>query len=237
MVLLGTHQKNLNLNLQIKRTLKDSMLLRQQLSRRKIGDFTLRSPERELKQFTMSICKGTTAKGTPCKMKCVNDYCRYHINQRSIDFYPAHIPGETPSPVEILDGVVKVHNPLHLKVEIARVLWKHSDVYVPNALDYSPGTNILFERRLSFFKTIEILKLNNQIVLESSQWDGIIETAISKMSALQLDNFSLDNYIENFKRKCLKRYRYETQKKFYSFYFYHVDGLCFDVIEKILSFV
>ncbi len=171
----------------------------------------------------MRVCKGITAKGLPCKLKCERGYCRYHTNQaRSIEFYPPSVFGETPSADQVLDGVCKVANSWELKTRLTRVI-------ISRNYDISTA----FEMRLSFFRTVEFLKLNREIVFENPEWDKIVNAAISKMSTQTIDNFPLDDYIEDFKRKCDKSYRVEARKKFYWFYLQRVDGLCFDVLERI----
>jgi hypothetical protein len=167
-----------------------------------------------------NCCLGFSHSGNPCKLKVKDDYfCHNHLYQRPIEHYTP--PNDNwPFRYEIMYGVRKYKNPeLLLRDTYGRLLkTKFSRKRV---------------RVTSFLFAVETLKLNNQICYN--------HPVIQHLSKLMVKNFDcipeLRTYIIDFKKKCLKSYRDQARKSLTAFYFKHIEGLCPDVIELIISFI
>ena len=88
-------------------------------------------------------------------------------------------------------------------------------------------------RRTIVIKIVELIKLNINICYGEPRINEIVNKLVTKMNEVD----ELAKYTEDFKRKCLKSYREQSRKIVNCFYFKHVEGLCADVIEKIISYV
>jgi hypothetical protein len=95
-----------------------------------------------------------------------------------------------------------------------------------------------FNTRLVLFRTSELFKTNKVIVRENPTVYKFIDVLLDKLTLeIEVNNLPIQEYVEDFRRKCDDRYRAKARKKVYSFYIVHIEELCFDVIEKILSFI
>ena len=172
------------------------------------------------------ICNGTTAFGWACRNKVKNGtYCHCHKNQQPVvdvtmEFYPYLLGGDWPSLEQISKKVRVFYCEKKLRNYITSLM---------------PTT--LFQAKMEFgtiiFSSIEILKANIGLLNDYAHYDRFVITLISK-----LDNFpEFAEYLEDFKRKCHKKYREQARNRVNCFYFKHLDDLCPDVIEKIISLV
>ena len=103
-----------------------------------------------------------------------------------------------------------------------------------NTKRYENLTNeqVLFCNRLCLVSTIELIKLNVKICYGVPCFDNVIDVCAKKIENVQ----GMADYAEHFKKKCLKSYRDQAKKKLVTFYFNRIEGLCPDVIEKIMTF-
>jgi len=175
------------------------------------------------------ICKGTTAFGWACRNKVKNGtYCHCHKNQQPVvvladvtmEFYPYLLGGEWPSLEQISKKVVVLPSEMKVRNYITSLM---------------PTT--LFQAKMEFgtiiFSSIEIIKANISVLNDPIHYDRFVMALINK-----LDNFpEFAEYLEEFKRKCHMKYREEARNRVNCWYFKHLDDLCPDVIEKIISLV
>ena len=80
----------------------------------------------------------------------------------------------------------------------------------------------------------ENLKYNKTIfyhIPEPPEFKGIFNKIIENFTPFP----EFKDYIIDFQKQCVKNYRIQAQKCLYLFYFKHVEGLCFDVVEKIIN--
>lgn len=92
------------------------------------------------------------------------------------------------------------------------------------------------DRILSLFCGTEFIILNIDICYGSPVFEKTINSYLFTIGSQPL----LNNYLENFKKICVKGYlenlKYQAKKKLITFYMNNVYGLCFDIVEHIMSF-
>ena len=174
------------------------------------------------------VCKGTTAFGWACRNKVKNGtYCHCHKNQQPVvladvtmEFYPYLLGGEWPSLEQISKKVVILPSEKKVRLYIASLM---PNFHLQTKMEF--GTII--------FSSIEIVKANIGLLNDYVHYDRFVTTLISK-----LDKFpEFAEYLEDFKKKCHKKYREQARNRVNCWYFKHLDDLCPDVIEKIISLV
>ena len=178
----------------------------------------------------MNICKGTTAKNCACKNKVKKgDYCSSHKSQRIIKFYPNI--DNWPSSIIINK---RIHGYLTVDLVLLQISYYETE-FLMNTNFNGPGDEKIKERESRIFtiSVIELIKFNIDICYGHPRIDFFVDKISQKFYAWGL----FDVYIEDFKKKCLKSYREQAQKRVICFYFKHVEGLCFDVVEKIMGYV
>ena len=176
------------------------------------------------------ICKGINSKNLPCKKKARGcGYCIFHVNQRPIEFYPQL--ENWPDAITIRNNAYRKHwLPSDLLHEL-REFYKRLVLKAPEQLNLS-NEQILNCNRLCLVSSIELIKLNVILCYGNKVFDKVIDTCAKKIENVQ----GMADYAEDFKKKCSKSYRDQAKKKLVTFYFNHIEGLCPDVIEKIMTF-
>jgi hypothetical protein len=79
----------------------------------------------------------------------------------------------------------------------------------------------------------ELIKLNASVCYT----DDRVQDLVTGMSSSLDEVPELAEYAEDFRRKCMRSHRTAARKRLVSFYFTRVEGLCDDVIEKVLGLV
>ena len=174
------------------------------------------------------ICKGTTKSGHPCRCKVSRgEYCVFHFEQKPIEFYPSleNWPPHTIINRSVGNRVGFIPLVLlhlgNLKMEI---------LLQPSPMFY-PESEIKYSHRECLIKSIELIKKNADVCYGDKSISRLVIAYCNKLS----DFPEFKDYVEDFKRRCLKSHRDEARKKVYSFY---LNGsLCQDVIEKITSYL
>jgi hypothetical protein len=175
------------------------------------------------------ICKGINSKNLPCKKKARGcGYCIFHVNQRPIEFYPQL--ENWPDTITISNNAYRKHwLPGDLLYELRE--FKSRLVLTPWELKL-PDEKILYSHRVCLISSIELIKLNVILCYGNEVFDKLIGAYAKKIENVQ----GMADYAEDFKKKCWKSYRDQAKKKLVTFYFNRVEGLCPDVIEKIMTF-
>ena len=102
--------------------------------------------------------------------------------------------------------------------------------YINFLIDISDRVG-LFEKKTFLFAIVETIKANRKIL--SDQYDLYISEFLRNIKKHE----QFKEYAEDIKRTCLMSYRLETRNKLACWYFKHIDGLCPDIIEKIINLV
>ena len=102
---------------------------------------------------------------------------------------------------------------------------QHQVCYYLKSMPFFNGNGF---HRIAVIVAIETIKANRRLLYNG--FDDVILTLADKFDEYPI----LGPYIEDFKRKSLS---FHCRNKVACFYFRHVDGLCQDVIEKIISYV
>ena len=200
-----------------------------------VASATIGTPKR------MKTCKGVTKNGVKCKTKvrCGDEhvYCTHHIKEQNLNFYPypndigclGYDKNNWPPPRRINMDLVKCKTPQHL-VQVIRRLYK---INLESSKILNEHYWVTYHTRLTFTSVIENLKYNKTIFYENP-FPGF-----DKMCNVIINRFVIfpefNDYIIDFQKQCIKNYRIQAQKCLYLFYFKHVEGLCFDVVEKIIN--
>jgi hypothetical protein len=161
----------------------------------------------------MNHCQAITQRGNRCKNTSICGYCHCHHSMCTIPLYPVIIGW--PSSCYIRKGVVKCST-VDMLVAQVRIIMRPGEYYA----------------RLTIMSIVEMIKLNKDLC-EEPDMQKMVEMGISKLGAIP----HLAAYVEDFKRKCSRRYKDAARKKVYAFYFSRCQDLCDDVIEKILTYV
>ena len=92
-----------------------------------------------------------------------------------------------------------------------------------------------YHKRVYIFTAAEFIKHNVEIFYDSRL--TIFIKVLSEKIA-EVDTFNA--YNEDFKKKCLAGYldnlKHLAKKKLIMFYMIHTEGLCYDVVEHIMTF-
>ena len=174
----------------------------------------------------MNICKGFKTNNCACKNKIKKgDYCCHHKYQRVIEFYP--IIDNWPIPNVINK---RIHDYFTVDLVLLQLNYFEHELTMNGGFR---GPYQEYDIRLCIVSMIELIKCNIDICYGHPQIEYLVEVIIKKFYIWRV----FDDYIEDFKKKCLEKYRLYTRKKVLEFYFKNVDGLCFDVVEKIMEYV
>ena len=172
-------------------------------------------------------CQGITRKGIPCMNKVINGFCHIHKNQAprfanpGMELYPSSgLPYWAPSLMAIKQKVLFYDN-LPEMILFARESF----------------AKLVLTSTRSFF-TLSLLVIaetfkSNRVLLGPNDIDEIIDIVSDRL--VEIPPF--EDYTQDFKRKCHQGIRQEARNKVACFYFRGVEGLCLDVIEKIIRFV
>jgi hypothetical protein len=171
------------------------------------------------------ICQGLTTKFSPCKNK-VKSGCFCHLHKiQFVEFYVN--PDDTwPAPFQIRLGLIKYTRDTDPSI-IYELIGKRID----DMIEVYPSGNNFEHKKLHLF-ICELIKFNVDILYEH---DSLFELTNCILNELQKFEF-LSDYLLDFKKKCVKSYRHQSQKKLAHFYMNHIDGLNRDVVEYIMSF-
>ena len=161
-------------------------------------------------------CQAITHRGNRCKNQSQCGYCHCHHSMCIIPLY-TEVEG-WPSSCVIRKRAVRCYTSNQLVIQL--------NLLTGNV---RPGA---YYARLTFMSIVELIKLNKDIC-EEPHIQAIVETGVGKLGAVP----SLADYVEDFKRKCSQRYKDAARKRVYTFYFGRCEDLCYDVIEKILTYV
>jgi hypothetical protein len=107
--------------------------------------------------------------------------------------------------------------------------------FVSRLQRYHSGSGNLYQRRFFVFSVAEFIKLNIDVCYNTrlNVFINAVADKIGEIGHLQL-------YQEDFKRKCVAGYldnlKHQARKKLIMFYMIHCEGLCYDVVELIMTF-
>lgn len=176
------------------------------------------------------ICKGTTKSGNQCRnrIRC-GQYCGYHCDQKPIEFYPSLENW----PNNVLINRYKGHCVGFIPLVLLEIQNYQNDMLVQPSPMFYPDCEIKFSHRLFLIKTVELIKRNACICYGDEKIDRFIFACVKKLEPFP----ELKDYIEDFKRRCLKSYSDQARKNVYRFYLNGCCNLCPDVIEKIVDLV
>ena len=175
-------------------------------------------------------CMGITSKNKICKKRSKYDgYCGFHMYQKTIDFY--NPPDKSWPCIEVINISTERLPTIELVMENLRVLFLemqfHSNLFIYSQYQMECA------RKNCLILTIELIKTNKHVCYGVRYIDELVESCVK-----MLRNYpELIDYAEDFKKKCLKSYREQAKKQIIGFYFKHIDGLCADVIEKIMEYI
>jgi hypothetical protein len=79
----------------------------------------------------------------------------------------------------------------------------------------------------------ELIKLNASVCYTDDRLQVLVQGMSKRLDEVP----KLAAYAEDFRRKCLASHRDAARKRLVSFYFKRCEGLCDDVIEKVLEHV
>ena len=91
----------------------------------------------------------------------------------------------------------------------------------------------LYKQRICILCSAELIKANRDICY-GTHLDSVVKVISEKLEVIP----ELSLYNEEFKKSCLKGYleKHLAKKKLIMFYMIHTEGLCYDVVEYIMSF-
>jgi len=181
----------------------------------------------------MSICKGITQRGNPCKcrVKVGKNFCHYHINSSKElinwdnepnTFYPIAITGLNNFPTlnEIrLCIVYKEPNLTHLHQRMGEIMnGNYTDVQ-------------------KIFILSELILVHRELVIKTNEqsWIKFIETCMNKFTENDRYINDLKEYHDNFRKKLHYSYRLEHKKKYIEFICSKSEYK--DIITNITSFI
>ena len=174
----------------------------------------------------MELCKGINGKGLRCKNKSFRcPYCRYHENQAVIEFYPGGEGWPTANEILRCIGVFKYINNIMDHVRYYYTLCQNDITHL------TEKDAIIFQKRICFMKCAEMIKKNRVICYGNERMEKLLEVLVIKFSEIP----ELADYLEDFKRKCIKSHRDQAQKRLIWFYFQRTQDLYYDVCEKIME--
>ena len=170
----------------------------------------------------MDFCKGINARNKDCRNKVKNGeiYCDCHKDQH-IEFY-RRVNENYPTTKQIIFFLKKVDTVKDIK-RYLKVFIGFRNIEPPQQ----------FWMYLAVLCSIECLKLNVDLYYSTPHF----HQAITYLSENQVPG--LKDYYEDFKEKCLAGYaesKKNAKKKLIMFYMIHTVGLCYDVVEHIMTF-
>ena len=170
----------------------------------------------------MDFCKGINAKNKDCRNKVKNGetYCDCHKDQH-IEFY-RKVDENYPTTKQIIFFLKKVNTVHDLKLCLKVFLGFRR---------IEPQEK--FWKYLAIFCCMECLKLNVSLFYGTTRFNLVITSICNKSIP------ELKDYFEDFKEKCLTGYldsKNKAKKKLIMFYMIHCEGLCYDVVEYIMTF-
>jgi len=171
------------------------------------------------------ICQGLTIKLSPCKNKVKSGcFCHSHKNQ-FVEFYVN--PDDTwPTPLEIKTGLIKYTRDTDPNI-IYGLIYKRI-LYIKEL--YPFGNN--FENKKLHLFACELIKFNVDILYDHDRLFVLTNCILNELQQFEF----LSDYILDFKKKCVKSYRDQSQKKLIHFYMNYEEALNRDVVEHIMSF-
>jgi len=89
------------------------------------------------------------------------------------------------------------------------------------------------DQRTYLMMCTELIKLNVAVCYT----DDTLQHLVGILNKGLNESTELANYAEDFRRTCMKSHRDAARKRLVSFYFKRCEGLCDDVIEKVLEHV
>ena len=177
-------------------------------------------------------CLGINNRGNKCKrvVKC-GQWCSFHIYQKPIRFYKRPLPYSNWPRVEFINHEIVKYPNIDLFMKALHICYL--ELQVNSSTLFYTESHINYARNKCLILTVELLKKNTHICYGESFLENIINSSIIILHK----HPELRDYAEDFKKKCLKSYRDQAQKRVACFYFKYVEGLCFDVVEKIMGYV
>jgi hypothetical protein len=173
-------------------------------------------------------CIGFTCRSVRCKNKGAYNglYCTRHLSQDIPIKYYTKVDESFPYPGEIMWRVHVLSDVRSFKYNLNKLIWllKQPD-------------KTLYERRTLMFVIFETYKKNKDIIYgheKMSDWGlRLADGCLSR-------NTRFTEYLEDFKKTCIKSYyeelKHKARKKLVMFYMIHCEGLCYDVVEHMMTF-
>jgi len=179
-----------------------------------------------------NYCGGIRLYGAPCRNKLKigkgnqpgNIFCHLHGNQ---------FEGQRVFPDMKLYVKISYEWPFVKEIQSKVRLFTDSNqvsTYISYLVESSNRVS-RFNMKIYCFAIIETIKANRKLIDEA--YDSYILDFLRNI----VIHPEFNDYAQDIKRTCLKSYRLEARNRVNCFYFKHLDGLCADVIEKIISLV
>jgi hypothetical protein len=172
-------------------------------------------------------CIGFTCRSGRCKNKGAYNklYCTRHLDQDVQIPYYQKFDESFPYPGEIMWRVPKVSDVRGFKYAVNKLIWllKQPD-------------KTLYERRILLFVIFETYKKNKELIYGHEKFSGWA----LKLADGCLVSPRFEEYRHDFKKTCIKSYyeelKHKARKKLVMFYMIHAEGLCYDVVEHMMTF-
>jgi hypothetical protein len=178
----------------------------------------------------MPKCIGINNRNAICKRQVKSgSYCCFHIDQKRIKLY-TRIDETWPSDSLINQNVQRLY---HINLVMKALDIFRLEMQIMETSVFYNAINADYAKKRCLIFTVELFKLNVDVCYGQPFLDGLMDSCVR----LLVKQPQLSDYTEHFKRKCLKSHRDQAQKKLRCFYFRHVNGLCFDIVEKIMELV
>jgi hypothetical protein len=179
----------------------------------------------------MTTCKGFTTKGLQCKCKIkgrFGDYCSIHRYQKPIPFYPKldNWPETRCIRRSVYEGFY-----LNAEFVLMQIIDFESRILVNPSPFFFEKEKIVYSERYFVICCVELLKLNANLLYGDERINYFVTFCIKHLSPVP----EMKEYLEDFKRRCIKSYRDEARKKLIGFYL--DNSLCPDIVDKIVKLV
>jgi hypothetical protein len=178
----------------------------------------------------MTRCIGLTTKDQRCKnaAQVGKVCCNIHKNQTPIPLY--NRPDQNwPTPGRI-NKVVYMYYSVETVIKVMHNF--NIDMHINSINLFHTPTQIDIAQKLFMMLITETLKRNKHICYGVHYLNDIITIHYDILMQFP----QLADYAEDFRKQCLKSYRDKARKKLIMFYFQHCEGLCYDVVEHIMTF-
>ncbi len=172
-------------------------------------------------------CQGVTSIGPRCKKMThsADGFCCQHKTQVPIPLYP--VTDNWPA-ARTIRPYVRTGIGLPL---LAETIYANNRLLVMKLANVETDREKTYEKRKYIIICAELIKANSSMVYDNPAVQPFVATF-----ANTLDSFpDLVEYVEDFRRKCIKSHRDAARKRMIAFYFNRCEDLCDDMIWEIMN--